>query len=162
MIRKVALTDALAITNIYNYYVKNSIITFDEQLVEVSFFEDKIQDIQQNFPFLVYEIDKKVVGYAYLNVWKNRCAYKKAVEISVYLHPDNTEKGIGSQFYTMLINWLKEHDFHTVIGGIALPNEKSIALHEKFGFEKVAHYKQIGYKFNKWIDVGYWQLILNK
>lgn len=161
MIRNIELTDAKTITDIYNYYVENSVITFDEVLVDTNFFKDKIKSIQQSYPFLVYEVDAKVVGYAYLGSWKNRCAYKKTVEISVYIRPENTQKGIGTKFYTTLLNWLKENDFHTVIGGIALPNEKSVALHEKFGFKKVAHYKEIGYKFNKWIDVGYWQLILN-
>lgn len=69
-------------------------------------------------------------------------------------------RGIGSELKKELLGLLKEKSFHTVISGIALPNPASIALNEKFGFKKVAHFKEVGYKFNRWIDVGYWQLIL--
>lgn len=160
MIRKALIGDANALAEIYNYYVENTIITFDEVKVNASFFEDKISRISKKFPFLVYVVRDKVVGYAYLDSWKNRCAYRNSAEISVYIDYSYTKKGIGSLFYKELIVWLQDNNFHSVVGGIALPNEKSIALHEKFGFEKAAHFKEIGYKFNKRIDVGYWQRIL--
>jgi phosphinothricin acetyltransferase len=78
----------------------------------------------------------------------------------VYLHPASVGKGIGSRLYDALLTELRGRQIHTVIGGIALPNKASVALHERFGFEKIAHFKEVGRKFGEWIDVGYWQLIL--
>ncbi len=78
----------------------------------------------------------------------------------MYVDPVATTKGIGSQLYQLLLAELREREMHTVIGGISLPNDASVALHEKFGFQKVAYFKEVGWKFDKWIDVGYWQLVL--
>jgi phosphinothricin acetyltransferase len=78
----------------------------------------------------------------------------------VYLAPEHGNRGIGSALYAELLAALRGSGLHAAIGGIALPNDASVALHEKFGFKKVAHFEQTGFKFNRWIDVGYWQLIL--
>jgi len=101
-----------------------------------------------------------LLGYCYASKWKGRCAYRYSVESTVYLSPDATGKGIGSKLYGTLLAELRQRQFHTVIGGIALPNPASVALHEKLGFEKVAQFRQVGNKFGRWIDVGYWQLLL--
>lgn len=161
MIRNVTLNDAVIITEIYNYYIKNSIATFDEEPVEIVYFESKIKEVTKRFSWYVFEKDNEVLGYAYANSWNTRSAYYKTAEVSVYLKPNIVNKGIGTSLYKKLINELKEQNYHVVIGGISLPNEASVRLHEKFGFEKVAHFKEVGYKFNKWVDVGYWQLTLN-
>jgi len=92
--------------------------------------------------------------------WKGRCAYRFSVEATVYLKTGKLGKGIGTKLYTALLNDLRKRNIHAVIGGIALPNKESQYLHEKFGFKKVAHFTEVGYKFNKWIDVGYWELLL--
>lgn len=102
----------------------------------------------------------QLLGYCYASKWKGRCAYRYSVESTVYLSPDATGKGIGSKLYGTLLAELRQRQFHTVIGGIALPNPASVALHEKLGFEKVAQFRQVGNKFGRWIDVGYWQLLL--
>jgi L-amino acid N-acyltransferase YncA len=80
--------------------------------------------------------------------------------VTAYVAPDYARRGIGSSLYTVLVAALRARSIHAAIGGIALPNDASIALHEKFGFRKVAHFEQVGFKFKRWIDVGYWQLIL--
>ena len=80
--------------------------------------------------------------------------------MTVYVEPRCTGRGIGSKLYEKLLAALREINFHAVIGGIALPNPASIALHERLGFRKVAHFEQVGWKFGRWIDVGYWQLLL--
>jgi len=100
------------------------------------------------------------MGYAYANKWKSRRAYKHSVESTIYIQSGELYKGIGTILYGELINRLKNLGFHSIIGGIAMPNEASINLHEKLGFEKVAHFKEVGFKFEKWIDVGYWELLL--
>jgi len=96
----------------------------------------------------------------YASKWHGRSAYRFSTEITVYLAPAHVGRGIGSQLYARLFPILRDRGIHAVIGGIALPNEASVALHEKFGLEKVAHFKEVGYKFDRWIDVGSWQGIL--
>lgn len=162
MIRAVKLEDANEIAEIYNYYILNSCVTFEEIPVSIEEMSQRIQSAPSKFPWLVYEKDKKIIGYAYASVWKPRSAYKHTVECTVYLKTEVTKNGIGSLLYKELITQLTDLGFHAVIGGISLPNEASIALHEKFGFEKIAQFKEVGYKFKKWIDVGYWELLIHK
>ncbi|CAL2103878.1 Phosphinothricin acetyltransferase [Tenacibaculum sp. 190130A14a] len=162
MIRSVSIRDAKEISDIYNYYVENDIATFDESPVTVTYFENKIVDVTKSFPWFVFEDEQGVVGYAHANFWNTRSAYSNSAEVSVYVKQGAIQKGIGTQLYTKLIDTLKESEFRVLIGGISLPNEASVRLHERFGFEKVAHFKEVGYKFNKWVDVGYWQLTVNK
>jgi len=161
MIRSVKNEDISQIKEIYNFYILNSIINFDENPASYEEINTIINTVSSKFPWIVYEENKKILGYAYANSWKLRSGYLNTAETSVYLKPDELKKGIGTLLYSELINRLKKLDFHVLIGGIALPNEASIALHEKFDFEKVAHFKEVGYKFNQWIDVGYWQLTIN-
>ncbi len=160
MIRNATVKDAKAISSIYNHFVDNTIVTFDEKPITLTQTEKWILQVSEKYPWIVYEKDKDIVGYAYAGEWKSRCSYKHSVESSVYLKPGNDSQGIGSALYAELLEELRKLEIHVVIGGISLPNERSIALHEKFGFEKVAHFKQVGNKFGKWIDVGYWQLLL--
>ena len=162
MIRQVSIEDADKIAEIYNYFIESTIATFEEQLIDVEEMKKKILGVIQKFPWIVYENNGQIMGYAYAGIWKNRSAYKHSVEITVYLNQKITSNGIGSKLYYELIKQLKELGVHVVIGGISLPNEISVALHEKFGFKKVAHFKEVGYKFNKWVDVGYWQLTISK
>ena len=157
MIRTANPNDAHAILDIYSHYVYNSHSTFELTPPSVEYMEDKIKNAQH--PWLVYEEDK-VIGYAYAIHWKLREAYQRTCESSVYLHHNAGGKGIGSKLYQELMDILKEQGYHAIIGGISLPNEASIRLHEKLGFEKIAQFKEVGYKFDKWIDVGYWELIL--
>ncbi|MBS2209783.1 N-acetyltransferase [Carboxylicivirga mesophila] len=162
MIRKSHASDAPFVAAIYNHYVTSSIVTFELEPVTDDEMRNRMDAIAINYPYLVYEEDGVVLGYAYATQWKARQAYQHSVESSVYLHHDAIGKGIGSMLYAMLLDKFKEMSIHAVIGGISLPNEASIALHEKFGFEKIGQFKQVGRKFNRWIDVGYWELILSK
>ena len=111
-------------------------------------------------PWLVAEQTDQVIGYAYASKWKERCAYRYSVESTVYLDPSFTGQGIGTKLYEALLAILQRNSIHIVIGGIALPNPASVALHERLGFNKVAHFKEVGYKFNRWVDVGYWEASL--
>lgn len=162
MVRAVRPEDANEIVEIYNYYILNSIATFEELCIDAEAMKERIQSVATKFPWIVYETERKIIGYAYATEWKSRSAYKHSVESTVYLKPGEVNKGVGSILYKELINRLTKLNFHAVLGGIALPNESSIRLHEKFGFKKVAQLKEAGYKFEKWIDVGYWELLLGK
>ena len=160
MIRSATTSDAAGIAKIYNHYVLRSTITFEEQAVSVTEMQQRIDEVLAGLPWLVWEESEVVHGFAYASKWKGRCAYRYSVESTVYLSEDSTGRGIGSGLYKTLFAELRQHKLHTVIGGIALPNDASVALHEKLGFEKIAHFREVGWKFGRWIDVGYWQLIL--
>jgi len=161
-VRTANLRDSEAIAAIYNHYILNTIVTFEETPVSGEQIGSRINVSQSaSLPYLVVETEARVIGYAYAGKWKGRCAYRHSVEISIYLDPAETGNGIGTLLYRELFDRLKElGSIHTVIGGVALPNPASIALHEKLGMEKVAHFKEVGFKFEKWIDVGYWQKTL--
>ena len=157
MIRKATLNDVKAIADIYNYYVKTSIATFAEKNIS----EEEIRHNLNNSVFwFVYEEEGKVLGYASANKWNKRCSYRYTLEVSIYLKIHMLGKGIGVKLYERLLSEIKKTNTHSVIGGVSLPNIASVKLHEKFGFKKVAHFNEVGFKFNKWIDVGYWELIL--
>ena len=160
MVRKVKESDAEALCRIYNNYIAGTTITFEEISLHTDEMVSRIKNITQNYPWLVYEENGKVLGYTYASKWKERSAYRYSVETGTYLDSNYVGKGIGSILKTELLKVLKEKSIHSVICGIALPNPASIALCEKFGFEKVAHLKEVGYKLGKWVDVGYWELIL--
>jgi phosphinothricin acetyltransferase len=108
----------------------------------------------------VAEHHGNIKGYAYATKWKERSAYRYSVEISVYVDRERQGQGWGTKLYQALFTQLQKLDIHLAIGGITLPNDASIALHEKFGMIKVAHFQEIGFKFEQWLDVGYWQLEL--
>lgn len=158
MIRKVTIEDAQQLVDIYNHYVLNTVVTFDDVPFTVDAFKEKIESIHTVYPFLVFEENNNILGYAYANKWREKPAYKFTVESTVYLHHEAIGKQIGSKLYTGLLKLLREQDYHVVVGGLTLPNEASVKLHEKFGFAQVSHYKEVGLKFNKWLDVGFWQL----
>jgi phosphinothricin acetyltransferase len=160
MIRAIRPEDATQICAIYNYYIENTIVTFEETPVSESEMKSRIVQNTQKHPWIVYEQEGAIIGYAYASEWKSRCAYKYSVETTVYLKNDATGRSVGSKLYGELIRLLRDKSMHAAIGGIALPNDASVALHEKFGFEKIGQFKQVGYKFDTWIDVGYWELIL--
>jgi L-amino acid N-acyltransferase YncA len=160
MIRPATIQDAQTIASIYNHYVKSSVVTFEVEPVSKFEMASRIKSITENYPFLVFEETEQVLGYAYITQWKARFAYRFSAEDTVYLHPDSVGKGIGSKLMEALIVELKNTDLHAIVGGIALPNEASVALHEKFGFRKIAQFEEIGFKFDRWVDVGYWELKL--
>jgi len=160
-IRPAGAGDAEAIARIYAHYITDTAISFEEQPVAPAEMADRIREIQAlALPWLVAERDGRVVGYAYASKWKGRCAYRHSVESTIYLEAGLEGQGIGSRLYAELLADLRERSIHVVIGGIAQPNPACVALHERLGFTKVAHFREVGYKFERWIDVAYWQKAL--
>ncbi len=150
--------DAAAIADIYNYYVRHTIVTFEEESVSPDEFVRRMAEVwSESFPWLVAENGGQLVGYAYASKWKSRCAYRYSAEVTVYLAPTSIGNGIGTALYAELFPLLQAKSIHAVIGGVSLPNAASVALHEKFGMTKVAHFPEVGFKLDRWIDVGYWQ-----
>ena len=161
IVRDATPDDADAIVAIYNHYVATTTISFEEQAVSVAAMRQRIADVQHGgLPWLVALVDGQLGGYAYATPWRARAAYRFSVESSVYVGADHARLGLGSALYRQLLARLRAAERHLVVGGIALPNEASVALHEKMGFAKVAHFSEVGRKFGRWIDVGYWQLTL--
>ena len=153
--------DAPQVAEIYNHYVKTSAITFEEEPVSATEMAGRIREIQSlSYPWLVAAAGEDILGFAYAGKWKVRAAYRHSSEITVYVRAGQERAGIGSALYRHLLPALKSVGVHTAIGGVALPNDASVRLHEKFGFEKCAHFREVGFKFNRWIDVAYWQLML--
>jgi len=161
VIRAATAEDAEAIAAIYNHYVLETIVTFEEDPVAPVEMARRIAEVEAGtLPWLVAEEGGQVVGYAYATPWRSRIGYRFSVEVTVYTAPGQEGRGIGSRLYGELLPLLEAKGLHAAMGGIALPNDASIALHEKFGFQKVAHFRQPGIKFGRWIDVGYWQRML--
>lgn len=160
-VRSALATDAEVIARIYNYYIHNTVITFEEEPVSAQAMAVRIADIQSaSLPWLVAELGGAPVGYAYASKWKARSAYRHSVETTIYLEHGRGGRGIGKRLYSELLSLLRARGIHVAIGGAALPNEASVALHEKLGFERVATFREVGFKHNRWIDVAYWQLVL--
>ena len=160
MIRKAELKDSERICEIYNHYILNTAITFETEPVTPDEIRLRIEEISEEYPYYVYEEDGKVAGYCYLNKWHKRAAFKTTVENSIYLDPEYRGRGIGKRLLNHLIMNADTDRIHSIIACITLPNEGSVCMHEKAGFKKVSFLKEVGYKFDKWQDIGHWQLIL--
>jgi L-amino acid N-acyltransferase YncA len=162
VVRSAGEEDAAAIVAIYNFYIANTVVTFEEEAVSTEAMAVRIANNRgPGLPWLVAELDHAIVGYAYARPWKERSAYRYAVETTIYLKPGCEGRGIGKTLYSTLLPLLRAAGVHVVIGGVALPNAASIALHEKLGFEKVAHFREVGFKHDRWVDVAYWQITLH-
>ena len=161
MIRPAAVGDADAIARIYNHYVLDTVVTCEERAVPVAEMGERIAEVlAAQMPWLVAESEGHVAGYAYASQWRTRSAYRYSAEVSVYLDPAAVGAGHGTRLYAALFPLLRERGFHAAMAGIALPAPASVALHEKFGMRQVAHFREVGFKFGRWIDVGYWQVLL--
>lgn len=159
-IRPASSADAAAIAAIYNHYVASTTISFEEEPVSDDDMANRIASVGAKLPWLVCEQDGVLLGYAYATPWRVRSAYRLSVESSVYVSPAHPRQGVGTRLYRALLEQLRARGLHMVIGGIAQPNEASVALHESLGFRKVAHFSEVGMKFGRWVDVGYWELKL--
>jgi phosphinothricin acetyltransferase len=160
-LRNAVVDDAARVCDIYNHYVQNTCITFEEEPVSIEEMKQRINNVNKDLIWLVYEENNEIKGYAYITKWRVRSAYRFSVESTVYVDKDYKGQRIGYKLYSALLEQAGKLGIHVVIGGIALPNEASVKLHEKFGFEKVAQLREVGFKHNQWVDVGYWEFIFN-
>lgn len=162
-IREATPSDARAICEIYNYYILNTAITFETTPLRETEIEERMADIiDSGCPYYVAETDGKIAGYYYLHEWNRRSAYSTTKEVTIYLDKDATGKGLGSRLFQHLLETVDRKKTHVLISGITIPNESSVKLHEKFGFQQVSHLKQVGWKLGQWQDVGHWQLLFNE
>jgi len=162
MIRIATPSDAKSILDIYAPYILNTSLTFETEVPSQADFAKRIQSYLDNWPWLVCELDGKIAGYAYASRYRERTAYQWSVECSVYIQDEYRGSGIASQLYIALFAFLKYQGYNNVYAVINLPNERSVAFHEKMGFTYFATYENVGYKLGKWKNVGWWQKKLNE
>ena len=161
-IRLAKPSDAAALLAIYAPYVENTAITFEYEVPTIEDFTNRIAKTLEKYPYLVAEEDGVVLGYAYASTYYARAAYDWAVELSVYVSQDARGKGVGSKLYDVIEEMLEQMGYIHFLACISLPNEASLALHRKRGYQQVAHFPKIGYKFNRWHDIVWLQKSLDK
>jgi phosphinothricin acetyltransferase len=157
-IRPAAAGDATAVADLYNWYVRHTVVSFEEQPVSAGEMQRRFEEISAEYDWLVLERAGSLLGFAYAGPFRPRAAYRFATESTIYLRHGLEGQGLGGGLYRELIDRTLARGFRTLIGGIALPNEASTRLHERLGFVKVGHLRAVGRKFDRWVDVGYWQL----
>jgi phosphinothricin acetyltransferase len=160
IIRSATDRDLAAINDIYNHYVLNSTCTYQRDPETLDARERWFRAHGAAHPIVVSEFNRRVVGWGSLSPYHSRCAYRHTVENSVYVHHEFHRRGIGSMILADLIARAQAGDHHVIIAAIDGDQTGSVALHERFGFRKVGHFKEVGLKFGRWLDVIYLELIL--
>jgi|SRR6185436_15772742 len=161
-IRATELKDIPSITDIYNDAILNTTATFDTEIKSI---EDRVQWFNnhgEKYPVLSAEMDGKVIGWASLTKWSDRCAYEKTAEVSVYIHKDYRAKGIGTKLLEHLILEGKKAGIHYMLARISEGNRSSIYIHEIFGFEHIGVMKEVGFKFGRFLNVHLMQKVFSE
>lgn len=160
-IREATEADLPAILEIYNEVIVNTTAVYDYKPhtleMRQQWFSTKRE---QGFPVFVAEDEGVIYGFSTIGPFRNWAAYKYSVENSIYVAASARGKGVGKLLFPPIIKAAAERQMHTIVAGIDAANENSIKLHERFGFVEVAHFKQVGYKFGKWLDLKFFQLLL--
>ena len=159
-IRSIELSDAEAVRDIYAPFVSDSATSFETEPPDTTAIQQRIRDLTGQYPWLVFEADGKVLGYAYASSYRARKAYQWCVEVSVYVHDKARKCGVGRALYLSLFDVLRRQGYANAYGGITLPNPASVGLHESLGFTTIGVYSRVGYKFGHWHDVIWLQLRL--
>lgn len=161
-IRLAADADFAVIAAITNHYIRTTAIHFGTEDVTTDELLASWREGQSNHPWLVTTTAHgSVVGYAKAGVWRTRAAYRWIAETGIYIAPDHCGHGLGGPLYRRLLAVMRAQGFHAAIGGIALPNDASVRLHERLGFTHAGTVPQAGHKFGRWHDVGFWHLLLH-
>lgn len=160
-VRLATTNDAQEILEIYSHSILDTAISFETEVPSVEEMQKRIGSCLEIFPWIVCAVNGKVAGYVYASKHRERKAYQWSCDCTVYIHEDFKGKGIGKALYELLFRLLKLQGFRNVYAGITLPNEASVRIHEKCGFEKFAEYENVGYKFDNWHTVGWWKLQIN-
>jgi phosphinothricin acetyltransferase len=162
LIRDATEDDAAAIAAIYAPYVLETAISFDESPPTPEEMAAKVATILASYPFIVFEDESQVVGYAYGSQHRAKPAYRWSVETTVYVDRQQHRRGIGRALYAVLLDLLARQGFHSAFAGIVPPNPGSVGLHEAMGFSYLGTFAEIGFKFGKLQDLGWWRLTLNE
>jgi len=153
--------DRVAIDTIYAHYVRTSTCTYQEQVESDEARAAWFAAHGPAHPITVLEAAGEILGWASLSPWRERSGYRFAVELSIYLRPESCHLGLGRELLADLIARAEALGYHAILGGISADQAGSIRLHERFGFTRVAHLREVGYKFGRWLDVVYYQRLLD-
>jgi phosphinothricin acetyltransferase len=160
-VRLARVEDGSAVAQIYGPYVLETAISFEDTPPSANEMSGRIAATLEAYPFLVFEEGGEVLGYAYGSAHRARAAYRWSVDVTVYTAGQAHRRGIGRRLYLELLDRLAAQGFHSAFAGIALPNGKSVGLHEAMGFRHLGTYQEVGFKFGRWHDVGWWRRSLN-
>ena len=158
VIRPATLEDAEAILGIYEFYIRNTTITFEIEVPTIAAFRERMDKIMAQFPWLVCEVDGEVAGYAYASKHGERAAYRWSADLSVYLHEKFHRRGIASRLYDEVIKLLQKQGYCTVYAGVSTPNPRSEGFHAAYGFRCLGEFKNVGYKMGQWLGVAWYEL----
>ena len=162
-IRPFTPADCGPAADLTNIYITTTAIHFGTEPQDGAYFEKLWTTTRDRYPWLTATTDTgSFAGYAKAGVWRDRAAYSFTPEVGIYVSPGAQGKGIGKALYRALLDELKARGFHSAIGGITLPNDPSVRLHESVGFVHVGTVKHAGWKFGAWHDVGFWQILLRE
>jgi L-amino acid N-acyltransferase YncA len=161
-IRSAEADDAHAVQAIYAPFVSDSATSFETVVPDVGEIGRRIEAQRERYPWLVFEVDGSVVGYAYASAHRTRQAYQWSVDVSVYVDERFQRRGIGRALYLALFDLLRRQRFVNAYAGITLPNPASVGLHRSLGFEPIGVYRQVGFKFDRWHDVIWLHLRLRE
>ncbi len=159
-VRSAAEEDLVRVSEIVNHYIAHSVFNFRTESQSVDEVRALWAQRHRQFPWLVAVVENRVVGAAYAGPWNERAAYRWTVESTIYVDPAAQRRGIGDALYTELLDRLRGQGFRSAVAVITLPNEPSVALHERHGFVRVGHLREAGFKHHAWHDVGFWQCLL--
>ncbi|MGI6223610.1 MAG: GNAT family N-acetyltransferase [Prevotella sp.] len=161
MIRPVEEKDVPALTAIYNHYITETTATFETEPISEDEMAERVKAITAEGPYLVDEEDGKVVGYIYAHKWHERAAYAKTFEVTEYLAQGYTHHGIGTALLEQLLILCRQQGLHALVACITAENTPSRKMYEKNGFQQVSLFKEVGYKFGRWLDVSDYERILS-
>lgn len=154
-IRPATAADLAAVKAIYDHYIATSIATFDIEPSDPAFWRGRLERM-----YVAALPDGAVAGFAYASSFRPKAAYDATAETTIYLAPGHTGRGLGTRLYGALIDRLREDGFHTAIGVLAVPNPDSERLHESLGFQRAGVQREVGFKFGRYIDTVFYQLML--
>lgn len=160
-VRRATLADLAAIARIYNHAIEQTVATFDVDPVTIEERTSWFAQFDDVHPLFVCELAEEVAGYAYYVPFRQRAAYAKTKECTVYVAAERQRTGVGSALYDALIAHARDNGVHALIGVLGGDNPASVALHRRFGFEKAGHLRDVGYKFGKFVDTHYFEKILD-
>lgn len=160
LIRPALKSDASALLSIYQPFVERTAVSFEASVPSLEEFSARIEKSLAGWAWLVAERDGQCIGYAYGSSHRERAAYRWSVEVSAYVHADCLRQGIGSALYAQLLPQLASKGFCNAYAGVTLPNESSVAMHHRLGFEPVGTFRAVGRKFAAWHDVAWFQKTL--
>jgi L-amino acid N-acyltransferase YncA len=160
IIRDFEDADVASACTLTNHYIEHTPVHFGVHPLSTHEFRAMWQSGREKYPWLAAAIDGHFAGYAKASRWREREAYQFTAEVGLYIESPFHGQGVGRALYGELLKRLHQAGFHTAVGGVTLPNEASVRLHESMGFTKVGVFREVGRKFDAWHDTGWWQIVL--